>query len=225
MTAHLAPALTPAAWPASPLAGRLDSAESLDLQGPTLRFGRDEEVFGEGEAAEHVYKVVSGAVRAFRILADGRRQISEFYLPGDCFGLEAGVTHRCSAEALTDTQLIVARRTSLTERAGQSPELARSLWRLVVGDLQRSQDHVLMLGRRSAAERLASFLIDLARRSRAGENLELPMSRLDIADFLGLTIETVSRTLTQFQESRLIQLASCRSIRLRDRTALETLCE
>ncbi len=224
MPASLATALTPAAWPQATPA-TTPAGDDLDLTGPLVTYSRDEEIYGEGERADSVYKVVRGVVRAFRILADGRRQISEFYLPGDCFGLEAGLEHRGGAEALTDAQLVVVRRSVLTDGVAEKPDLARRLWRLAVRDLQRSQDHVLMLGRRSAAERVASFLMDLARRMNAGAALELPMSRLDIADFLGLTIETVSRTLTQFQESGLIQLSACRSIRLSDREALMGLCE
>lgn len=225
MQASLAAALIPASWPSLAPSGAEAMADELELAGPHVTFGRDEEVFGEGENADNVYKVVRGVVRAFRILADGRRQICEFYLPGDCFGLEAGLFYRSSAEALTDTQLIVVRRSALTGTAAEKPDLARRLWRLAVRDLQRSQDHVLMLGRRSAAERVASFLMDLARRMAAGAVLELPMSRLDIADFLGLTIETVSRTFTQFQESGLIEVSACRSVRLCDRIALQGLCE
>jgi len=225
MSASLATALTPAAWPVPQAARMAPPSDDLNLVGPTITYHRDQEIHGEGEPAEYVYKVVRGAVRAFRILADGRRQISDFYLPGDCFGLEAGLTYRTSAEALIDTQVIVVRRGSLTDGALEDSDLARRLWRLAVGDLQRSQDHVLMLGRRSAAERVASFLMDLADRMKAGTRLELPMSRQDIADYLGLTIETVSRTLTQFQESGLIEVPSCRSIRLPDLRAMAELCE
>jgi CRP/FNR family transcriptional regulator, nitrogen fixation regulation protein len=169
--------------------------------------------------------VVSGAARAVRLLADGRRQIADFYLPGDVFGVELGERRRGAAEALGETVLLVARRTSLAGR----PDQGGGLWRLALRDLQRSQEHVLTLGRRSASERLASFLIDLAERLdapslRLGE-FALPMSRQDIADYLGLTIETVSRTLTQLQADGLVRLNGVRRVRLPRPAALAELCE
>ncbi len=205
--------------PAAPTA----KADEIRLIGVTMGFDRGQEICGEGERADHVYKVVSGAVRGFRVLADGRRQISEFYLPGDLFGYEAGLERRASAEALADTVLVVARRSALADDTDGA--LARQLWRLAMAELQRSQEHVLTLGRRSASERVASFLVDLAERLGDADDFELPMSRQDIADYLGLTIETVSRTLTQFQVSGLIKLAGCRKVRITRPAALADLCE
>jgi CRP-like cAMP-binding protein len=206
-----------------PLEASPTNVEDIRLIGITMRYGRDQEIFGEGEGANHVYKVLCGAVRGFRVLADGRRQISEFYLPGDVFGFEAGLERRASAEALTDTTLVVARRAGLS---GESDgEIERSLWRAAVAELRRSRDHVLTLGRRSASERVATFLVDLAERIGEGESVELPMSRQDIADYLGLTIETVSRTLTQFQVAGLIRLANCRDVHILRPQGLEELCD
>lgn len=224
MTAHAAahtfvPA-TPAQWP--PVIAPL---EALDLNGPTLGFGRDEEIFGEGEPADSVYRVVSGAVRTFRILADGRRQICEFHLPGDTFGFEPSAVHRTSAEAVGPTRLVAVRRGALMDNADTAPEFARLLWRSAVADLQRSQEHVLRLGHRSAAERVASFLLEVSRRQGDVDAFDLPMSRQDIADYLGLTIETVSRSFTQLQVSELIGVRCCRHVDLLDREALEEMCE
>jgi CRP/FNR family nitrogen fixation transcriptional regulator len=192
------------------------------LIGATTHVARDQEVFGEGEPADHVYKVVTGAVRAFRVLSDGRRQICDFYLPGDVFGVEAGPDHLLTAEALTDTVLVAARRSSLGDDTDGPAN--RRLWRLAMDQLRRGQDHVLTLGRRSAAERVANFLMEMVARLGGGEALELPMSRQDMADYLGLTIETVSRTLTQLQVTEMIALSGCRSIRLRRPHALAALC-
>jgi CRP/FNR family nitrogen fixation transcriptional regulator len=164
--------------------------------------------------------VVSGAVRAVRLLADGRRQIADFYLPGDIFGVELGERRRAAAETLGETVLLAARRAALTARPDQG-----GLWRLALADLQRSQDHVLTLGRRSASERVASFLIDLAERLDGGPAFDLPMSRQDMADYLGLTIETVSRTLTQLQADGLVSISGCRHVRLPRPAALAELCE
>jgi CRP/FNR family nitrogen fixation transcriptional regulator len=190
--------------------------DEIKLIGVAHNYSRDQEVFGEGEPADFVYKVVTGAVRCFRVLADGRRQISEFYLPGDVFGVEAGPDRRATCEAVTDTTLVLTRRSVLT-----SDDQGGRFWRLAITELQRSREHVLTLGRRAAGERVASFLMDLAERTGAGESLELPMSRQDMADYLGLTIETVSRTLTQLQAHGLIQISSCRHVQLRDPEALD----
>jgi CRP/FNR family nitrogen fixation transcriptional regulator len=197
-------------------------SEGVRLIGVTTHMMRDQEVFGEGEPADHVYRVVRGAVRGFRVLSDGRRQIYDFYLPGDIFGIERGAEHRITAEALTDTILVVARRSALGH--GSDGATAWRLWDLAMVELHRSHDHALSLGRRSAGERVADFLVDMAKRIGDGEHAELPMSRQDIADYLGLTIETVSRTLTQLQVSGLIELGGCRSIHLREPRALAELC-
>lgn len=191
--------------------------------GPCLRHTRDEEIFGEGEAAEYVYQVISGSVRTHRLLRDGRRQIDEFHFAGDYFGLEAGDVHRVSAEAMTDTTVRMVRRGALSDLAAQRSDVAKALFRLTVAGLQRSQDHVLMLGRKSACERVVGLLIDLADRVGADRELDVPMSRQDMADYLGLTIETVSRTLTQLQADGVIALPTTRHIVLKDRKALRRL--
>src|SRR5579863_6087591 len=108
--------------------------EEIKLIGQARRFSRDQEIYGEGESADFVYKVISGTVRAFRVLADGRRQIAEFYLPGDVFGVEAGIVRRTTAEAVSEAQVIVARRSSLVAEDGAK------LWRIAVHDLERSQE-------------------------------------------------------------------------------------
>ena len=173
-----------------------------------------------GEPATYVYRVMTGLVRTYRILADGRRQISEFFLPGDVFGLQAGQDYRLSAEAVTDCHLVAMRRGQLADRATQDGATAHKLWALTLHHLKRSEEHMLLLGRKSAAERLAWFLMDMAERIPAPDTVELPMSRQDIADYLGLTIETVSRTMTQLREDALIELPSSRRVVLRNRGVL-----
>jgi CRP/FNR family transcriptional regulator, nitrogen fixation regulation protein len=191
------------------------------LIGVARSLSRDQEVFAEGSAAEAVYKVVSGAVRTLRLLADGRRQIIGFHLPGDVFGIEAHSVHGATAEAICETVLVSARRSSVLGDMEQQGRLVRH----ALTELRCSQDHLLTLGRRTAIERVASFLVDLVNRTGASEVLALPMSRQDIADYLGLTIETVSRTLTQMQARGIVRLHGCRQLRLLKRSALVDLCE
>jgi CRP/FNR family nitrogen fixation transcriptional regulator len=197
--------------------------DPLGVEGVRMSYSRNEEIFGEGEPAGCVYRVIAGVVRTYRILADGRRQISDFYLPGDIFGMEAGTDHRTSAEAVSDCQVLAMRRTQLAERAMSDASVAHKLWALTLHHLRRSEEHMLVLGRKSACERLAWFLMDMAERIPAHGRIDLPVSRQDIADFLGLTIETVSRTMTQLQDEEVIDLPSCRQVLMRDRQALQDL--
>jgi CRP-like cAMP-binding protein len=206
------------------LVGRSGSlTEVLDMVGATMPFSRNMEIFGEGEPAEYLYKVVHGAVRTHRLLNDGRRQIGGFYLPGDVFGLEVGDVHRLSAEAISESKILVVKRSAVVALAARQSEVARDLWTLTAQELAHLQNLMLTLGRKTAQERLAAFLLDMAGRGRTTDLVELPMSRQDIADYLGLTIETVSRTLTQLENDEAIELPTSRRIVLRDVAALRRL--
>lgn len=199
------------------------SAAPFGFTGPCLRHARDEAIFGEGDPADYIYQVISGSIRTCRWLRDGRRQIDAFHLAGDYFGIEAGDTHRVTAEAMADTTVRMVRRGTLSDLAAQRNDVARALFRLTFEGLQRSQDHVLMLGRKSARERVVGLLVDLAERTGARCELNVPMSRQDMADYLGLTIETVSRTLTQLQADGVITIPTTRHIVLHDGAALRRL--
>ncbi len=181
---------------------------------------RNAEIFAEGDKAAKIYRVVSGAVRITKLLCDGRRQIAGFYLPGEFFALEGGAVHRFSAEAIVDTTLQAFSRRALHERAETDRGLSEQLWSLAGANLERAQEHMLLLGRKTASERIASFLLDMAARSEVGDEVALPMSRQDIADFLGLTIETVSRTLTQLEREGTIALPNPRKVVLKNRRRL-----
>ncbi len=198
-------------------------AESLDqsmhLMGATLSYPRNAEIFGENEPADYLYKVVSGSVRTYKILSDGRRQIGGFYLPGDIFGLQFAEEHSLSAEAVTDAKVLVVKLSALNSLAGRDAAVARQLFALTSRELRRMQDRILLLIK-SAQERVASFLLEMAARLPAGNAIELPMSRQDIADYLGLTIETVSRTLTALESAAAIEVPTSRRIVLRNRSAL-----
>lgn len=195
---------------------------ALNLMGVSMPFNRDCEIYGENEPADYFYKVATGAVRSYRVLHDGRRQIAAFHLPGDLFGLEVGKTHTCSAETIGCSAVIAIKRSSIVALTRRDPEAGRQLWELTVRELRRSQNHAMLLIR-SAPERIAAFLLEMADRSPDGDAVELPMSRQDIADYLGLTIETVSRTLTHLEQERIIELLSSRRIVLCNRRALRLL--
>jgi CRP-like cAMP-binding protein len=195
---------------------------SIELIGATVPFGRNEEIYGEGESAEYAYKVLRGAVRVYKVLNDGRRQISAFYLPGDIFGLEPGDEHAFSADAITDSSILVVKRTAVAALTARDVTSAQQLWALTARELQYMQDHVVLLVK-SARERIASFLLQMGHRIAGANEIELPMSRQDIADYLGLTIETVSRTLTQLENSAAIALPGSRRIVIRNRGILNRL--
>ncbi|MTW17690.1 helix-turn-helix domain-containing protein [Rhodoplanes serenus] len=206
-------------WAAAPLG---DAAGVLDTLGVRMSYGRNAEIFGEGEPTAYVYRVVSGAARTYKVLDDGRRQISAFYLPGEVFGLDAAETHHCSAETVARSVLLVVKRSAILSLAETEHRTAHLLWALTARELQRVQTHMLVLIR-SAQERVACFLLEMAERMGVVDQVELPMSRQDIADYLGLTIETISRTLTQLESTGAILVPTCRRIVLRDRRALKRL--
>jgi CRP/FNR family nitrogen fixation transcriptional regulator len=195
---------------------------TIEMMGAPMPFARNAEIYGENEPAEYLYKVMSGAVRTYKVLNDGRRQIGSFYLPGDVFGLEVGDLHSFSAEAVADTKVLIIKRSALVTLASRDTEVARQLWTMATRELQRAQDHIMLLIK-TAQERVAGFLLEMAERNAGAMEVELPMSRQDIADYLGLTIETVSRTLTQLENSGAIAVPTSRHIVLRSRGALNRL--
>lgn len=194
----------------------------IEMMGASMPFPRNTEIYGQDEPAEYLYKVMTGTVRTYKILADGRRQIGAFYLPGDIFGLEVGDEHTFSAEAITDTKILVIKRSAVIALAERNNDVACQLWTVAGRELQRVQEHIMLLIK-SAQERVAGFLLEMAQRTPGGNTVELPMSRQDIADYLGLTIETVSRTLTQLEHSAAIALPTSRRIEIRNRAVLNRL--
>lgn len=198
------------------------SADAFEVLGARLSFERDDEIFMQEDDAEFVYRVVSGVVRTTRLTDDGRRQVGGFYYPGDMLALEDTERHCFSAEALTQCTVVAVRRRVLEAEAARSPDLAQLLWKAGSRSMQRMQSHLLQIGRKTALERVAAILAELA--GRSGEaDVDLPMSRQDIADYLNLTIETVSRMLGQLQASHVIRLTSLRRMHVEDPTALQRL--
>jgi CRP/FNR family transcriptional regulator, nitrogen fixation regulation protein len=196
--------------------------DNIEVMGAPMSFARNAEIYGEGEPADYLYKVISGTVRTYKVLSDGRRQIGAFCMPGDVFGFETSDEHTFSAEAISDSKVLVIKRSALVALAERDNDVARQLWALTGRELSRAQDHILLLIK-TAQERVVGFLLEMAERASTGNALELPMSRQDIADYLGLTIETVSRTLTTLENAAAIELPSSRRIVLRNRSALSRL--
>jgi len=194
-------------------------APTIQLMGTVASYPRNSEIFGESDPAEYLYNVINGGVRTYKIFSDGRRQIGGFYLPGDVVGLEFARARTFSAEAIADTRLRVIKRGALAALAGRNPEVAGELFALTTRELRRVQQRMLLLAK-TAQERVASFLLEMAERSLGGKAIDLPMPRQDIADYLGLTIETVSRTLTSLESCAAIEVPSSRHIVLRNRSAL-----
>jgi len=211
---------TPAVLRRAPAA---PAASEMRAVGTTRALRKDEGLFSEGDRAAYFYKVVKGTVRTFKLLSDGRRQINAFHMAGDIFGVEAGDEHRFTAEAAEDAVVAAYRLCGLQTLAASDSAFAAEVLSSMMRALERAQDHMLLLGRKSALEKIAAFLLGMA--ERAGEAaVDLPMCRTDIADHLGLTIETVSRSLTQLERQGVIELpAKRRMIVLRDTAALRRL--
>lgn len=192
-----------------------------ELTGIAMPFAKGAEIYGEGEPADYVYKVIGGAVRTYSVLSDGRRHIGAFYLRGDIFGVQSGTTHSLCAEAIADCTIVMIRRSTMMNVARRDASILSQLLDCTIVELTRARDHVQLLVK-SAQGRVASFLLEMAERL-SGDTVELPMSRQDIADYLGLTIETVSRTLTHLGHTKAIELPTSRRIVLRNRSALALL--
>ena len=177
------------------------------LSGPALTFPAGAEIYAEGDRAGTLYQVAVGVVRVYRLLADGRRQICAFHMPGEIFGFEAGRERHFFADAVNTVALKPL-------RPGSEAEMSQELLKLALTSLTRAHDHLLTVGRNDASGRVAAFLLEIADRqgTRDIDSIDLPMSRLDIADYLGLTIETVSRVFTRLREQGVIRLASTRHV-------------
>ncbi|MFT4132272.1 helix-turn-helix domain-containing protein [Labrys sp. (in: a-proteobacteria)] len=190
------------------------------LLGTVHGYDKGEEIYGDDEPADYVYEVISGAVRTCKLLDDGRRQIGAFHLPGDIFGLEMGSVHRMTADAVVDTTVRLVRRKSLEEAALKDIGVANALRALALRDLRHAEDHMILLGRKTALERVVTFLLEMDRRLAVAGMFELPMCRRDIGDYLGLTLETVSRVISQLHGKGVLGLSNARRIVLRNRQLL-----
>jgi CRP/FNR family nitrogen fixation transcriptional regulator len=196
----------------------------LRAAGRARHFLRNREIYSEGDDADCVFKVESGVVRTYKFLRDGRRQISAFHSPGSVFGMEMGESYGLSAAAASDCAVISYGRRNLEALAAHNGQLLQQLFSSVMFSLARAQEHSVSLGRRSAVEKLAIFLMGCGECSGGGRDILLEMSRKDIADYLGLTIETVSRTFSDLEHRAFIELSGARHVRLTDISGLRDLC-
>ncbi|HVZ27474.1 MAG TPA: helix-turn-helix domain-containing protein [Rhizomicrobium sp.] len=226
---HAATSRTTSLSSATTLVARTGAIAALDEGRETLRVGAvsyapaEREIFAEGDSADVFFRIVSGTVRTCKFLSDGRRQIEAFYTAGDVFGFELEDARMLSAEAVTDCNLIAYRRKGVEAAALHDETLARQLLTYAMRSVSHAQKHAFLLGRRAATEKVASFLLTWAVRHGRQGHIELPMSRQDMADYMGLTIETVSRTLSQMERDGLIAIPNARQIQFQDRQALEDL--
>jgi CRP/FNR family transcriptional regulator, nitrogen fixation regulation protein len=184
-----------------------DPLALLTGYGMTISLLRDRELHAQGDRADFCYRIISGCVRTLKLMEDGRRQIGGFLLAGDCLGFDALDTHDFAAQAVTDVVLRRYRRRETEALMARHASLARVLREMAARELRNAYDRILLLGRKTASERIATFLLEMAARQKGGRpgecpgggRVALPMSRTDIADHLGLTVETVCRTMTHLR--------------------------
>lgn len=210
--------------------GVLDSAalRAFKASGPTVHYRAGDTVVFEADQAANVYSLTSGLLRLSKLLPDGRRQIAGFLFPGDFLGITMEEEHAFTAEAVTPSSLCRFPRARFDEMVAANPRLERRLYAVAAHELAAARQQLVLLGRKTATERVASFLIMLSGKCAARHQeaeVELPISRIDMADYLGLRIETVSREISALKAARVIQLTGRQSFRIVDRARLEQLAE
>lgn len=211
----------PAAVVTAPAMRLASVEEPLRTAGTVMHVLEGREICAEGDDTEVFFKVVSGVVRTCKFLNDGRRQIEAFHVAGEVFGFELGEERVLSAEAVGECTLISYRRRSVETLARTDEAVSRQIFQYAMQSLARAQGHSLLLGRRGAAEKVATFLLNWAAHSTDKGVVHLAMTRQDIADYLGLTIETVSRSFSQFERDGVIALPNTRQVCLKKIQALE----
>ena len=199
----------------------------MEQTGTVVRFARNDTIYAKGDEARYSYKVIEGAVRLSRIFADGRRQIVNFFLPDENFGIELAHDYSATAEAVGEVVALRCPRVCIAQMTELDPDINQKRLAMFSKSLEAAERHVAMLGHQSAKERVASFFMALEMQ-RAGEGmntLELPLSRQDIADYLGLTIETTCRALSELKRQNIITTPSRRRILIRDLEGLQAIAE
>ena len=187
-----------------------EDEEQLYGRGQRVNLCREDVLFHEGDDARSCYRIVSGAIRIVKIMTDGRRYVVDFLLAGDLVGLDSAEAHEFTAEAIKDSALVRYARPRVDASLEQNPHRSRRLLEYALQRLAAAQSQMLLLGRMTAMERIATFLLNLERRTKTGEagerTIALAMTRADIADHLGLTLETVSRLLNQLKRQGIVEL-------------------
>ena len=199
----------------------------IDKLGQSVRFGRNEIIYSKGDEARYSYRVIEGAVRLSRIFADGRRQIVNFFLPDETFGIELAVEYTSTAEAVGEVVALRCPRVCIAQLTEGNPDVGQKRLAMLSKSLFAAERHVAMLGHQSARERVASFFLalEMQRRDDDEHTLDLPLSRQDIADYLGLTIETTCRALSELKRQGIIDAPSRRRIVIRDLAGLQAIAE
>lgn len=192
----------------------------LDLQPKILHYDKGAEIFWEESATEYVYQVTAGAVRNYKLLSDGRCQITAFYLPGDIFGFDCSARRQTTADAIVGTAVRAVKRRDIEAAAGNDILTSKLLLDITTGDLNHARNQIVLLGRKTAIERVAAFLLEMEKRVPSTYSMPLPMCRRDIGDYLGLTMETVSRALSQFHDQGILEFMGARHIALKNRALL-----
>ena len=203
-----------------------DALDLLEQFGSTVSVQREHEIHGQGDKADYCWRILSGCVRTVKLMEDGRRQIGEFLLPGDMIGLDDVGTHDFAAEAVTPVTLRRYPRRMVEALMESHAGLARRLHQMTLANLRNAHERMILLGRKTAVEKIASFLLEMAHRAENARRIvELPMSRSDIADHLGLTVETVCRVLAHLKREGVLMIERT-GVELRDRISLRALaCE
>ena len=206
-------------WAAAPAAG-LRGAVTPKPAGAEIKVQRGDMIFDEGDEALYLYKLVSGSVRLAHVMEEGYRQICDFILPGNLLGFAADDHHEFSAQAIEDCVLIRYRRSALAGLITENGAFARDFQEMTASGLFGAYEHMLRLRQRSAKDRISWFIMAMSRRARTPEVLHLPMSRCDIADYLGMAHETVSRVFTQLKKAGVIAETAVNHIKILKPSAL-----
>ena len=194
--------------------------DRLDLASKRTQYEKGAEIYCEESSTDHVYQVISGAVRNYKLLSDGRCQITAFHLPGDIFGFDRGRSRQTTADAIAMTTVRAVKREDIEAAAAENLQISRLLLSMAIEELDHARQQIVLLGRKTAIERVAAFLLEMERRLPPSNILTLPMSRRDIGDYLGLTLETVSRIFSQFHEQGILDALDARNIALKNRVRL-----
>ena len=199
----------------------------MDSLGTWRSYEAGETVYGQEDGADYWYQLVDGAARKCALTSEGRRQIVDFLMPGDLFGFHAGSRHDCSVECITsDTTMVRFQRQQMESLMESDPHFARRVREIAFASIDRMQSRTILLGRSRALERVSGFLIEMASRAQLETEglVGLPMSRYDIADYLAIAVETVSRSLTTLRSEQVIAFLDTRRFRIVNRQALEAQC-